>query len=181
MNALPEQIPDRNRRLALISLTLASVVVASLMFIGLYLGLFLPAAGPEQQISFSHHVHAGNKQISCFVCHGGAQDTAHADIPPLETCMLCHEHVIITHPQIRCIRQQYANNTAMPWKRVTNLPEFVKFNHQVHLQRGVDCGRCHGDVKSMDRLYMPWDLKMGFCIQCHRDNKATTDCMNCHH
>ncbi|MCE5277882.1 MAG: cytochrome c3 family protein [Planctomycetaceae bacterium] len=187
MNAYPEDIPARpqekhsGRPGALISLALATAAIAAMMFIGVYFALTAQAPGPEQPVSFSHHVHAAVKGISCYVCHEGAQDTARAGMPPLQTCMLCHEHIIITHPQVLRVRQAHAASRPIAWERVTNLPEYVQFNHQAHLRRGVDCSRCHGDVKSMDRVFMPWDLKMGFCVQCHRDNNATIDCMVCHH
>ena len=136
--------------------------------------------GPEQPIPFSHRVHAGDKQISCLVCHEGATRSAQAGIPPLETCMLCHERIAVAYPPIADLRRHYAEKTPVAWVRVNDVPDFVFFNHEAHLRQGVDCGQCHGDVRDMDRLSVYQELNMGFCVQCHRDHHVSHDCMMCH-
>jgi len=135
---------------------------------------------PAQPIPFSHRVHAGIKQIGCFFCHEGARTGARAGVPPVSRCMLCHERVAVTHPQIRRVRQHYFQNQPIDWVKVTVLPEFVYFDHQMHVQYGLDCGWCHGDVKSMDRIELKYELLMGFCVDCHRRSGATHDCLACH-
>ncbi len=94
--------------------------------------------------------------------------------------MLCHERIITHHPYIKVLREHYEGNRPVEWVRVNDLPEFAYFSHQMHLYRGVDCGRCHGDVKGMDRIALAQSFKMSFCVQCHRDNQVSHDCLACH-
>jgi hypothetical protein len=136
--------------------------------------------GPEQPIPFSHRLHTNVKGISCFVCHGGATQGARAGVPPLQTCMLCHKRVIVTHPEIRKLRALYDAGTPVEWNKVYDVAEYVYFNHEMHIRRQVDCGTCHGNVKEMDRLHEAHELNMGFCVQCHRDNNISHDCFVCH-
>ena len=142
---------------------------------------YYPAGlGKEQPIPFSHRVHAGDKEISCLMCHTTATGGARAGIPPLETCMLCHRRIIITYPKVKELREHYFAGRPVPWVRVNDLPDYVYFDHSMHLLRGFDCGKCHGDVRGMDRIVQPQEFKMGYCVQCHRDNGASHDCTICH-
>lgn len=154
-----------------------AIIVAVLLAIGLYYRK--SQIGPEQPIPFSHRVHATEKQISCFMCHNHAMDSARSGVPPLETCMLCHHRIIVTYPQIQDLRRHYFQNVPVVWNKVTDLPEFCYFDHSVHIHRKIDCSHCHGNVAMMDRV-VGQKFKMGFCIQCHRDNGATHDCFTCH-
>ncbi|MFB3890607.1 MAG: cytochrome c3 family protein [Phycisphaerae bacterium] len=156
------------------------VVVLTVFTVYEYYSYYQGQLGPLQPISFSHRVHATDKQISCFVCHTGAIDTAHSGVPPMETCMMCHSRIITEHPQIVKLREDYEAGRPIQWRRVNTLPEFVYFDHHVHVRAGFDCGRCHGDVKGMDRVYLYQDFLMGFCVQCHRDNNFSHDCLICH-
>jgi hypothetical protein len=151
----------------------------------------LPATyPPEQPIAFSHRVHAGDKNISCVFCHPGVlpaeyagittTGTPSAGVPPLQTCMLCHEKIIIHHPEVVKVREHYFQKEPVIWAKVTYLPEFVYFNHTVHINQGIDCGHCHGDVKAMDRVALVHDFKMGWCLECHKQNNASIDCYACH-
>ena len=136
--------------------------------------------GMREPIPFSHRVHAGDKRISCHFCHAEALAGARAGIPPLETCMLCHSRIIVHHPNIEVLRANYASGTATEWLRVNDIPDFVFFDHSVHLAKGVDCGACHGNVAAMDRVMPAQKLDMGFCVQCHRDRHVSRDCLVCH-
>lgn len=137
-------------------------------------------AGRAQPIPFAHAVHAGDKHISCFMCHEQVTRTRFAGAPPVETCMLCHKRIIVTHPWIRKLTEYYERGIPVRWERVNQLNEFVFFHHGAHLRRRVDCGQCHGDVKGMDRIQSVQEFNMGFCIQCHRDNNVSHDCWYCH-
>jgi predicted CXXCH cytochrome family protein len=136
--------------------------------------------GLEQPIPFSHRIHAGDKKIGCVFCHSGAIDTDVAGVPPLETCMLCHSKIIIHYPPIAQLRDHYYSKVPVEWVRINVLQEFVFFSHQTHIQSGVDCGKCHGNVAAMDRVTMKKSFQMGFCVQCHRDTKVSHDCLMCH-
>jgi len=136
--------------------------------------------GTEQPIPFSHRVHVTEKKLSCFVCHPETMSTARAGVPPLETCMLCHHRIIVTYPPIQKLREHFFQGKPVIWKRIYALPDFDYFDHSVHIHRGIDCSKCHGNVPLMDRIVLNQKLEMGFCIQCHRDNKASHDCFTCH-
>lgn len=136
--------------------------------------------GPEQPIPFSHRLHVNDKKIGCLLCHDTATWTSRAGIPPLQTCMLCHERVAIHYPPIAQLREHYFRNEPVQWVRVNWVNEFAYFPHLMHLQAGIDCGRCHGNVRMMDRVETVHPFEMGFCIECHRENRATTDCFTCH-
>lgn len=137
--------------------------------------------GTRQPISFSHRVHAGKKEIGCVMCHPGVWKTPVADLPPVETCMLCHSRIAIHYPEIEKVRQHYEQRQPIRWVRITNLPDLAHFDHSMHIASGVDCGKCHGDVKAMDRIVLAPKFTMGFCIECHWQNDATHDCFACHY
>jgi hypothetical protein len=139
------------------------------------------APGPDQPIPFSHRVHAGTKQISCFFCHPYAGRSSNPGIPPVEKCLLCHNVIATNFTPIAKIQQYDRKKQGIPWVRVTAVPDFVQFNHQCHIADGVDCGRCHGNVKAMDRINLVHTIDMNFCITCHRQYKASVDCYTCHY
>lgn len=174
--------PPRKPRLAgrgQAILALAVVLVGAGTFAAYY--LYYPSQlGAEQPIPFSHRFHVSEKRLSCVFCHTGAVSTDHAGLPPLQTCMLCHSKVIIENPPIRLLREHYDQKRPLAWARVNNVPDFVYFSHEAHVSKGFDCGRCHGDVAAMDRVVPAPELLMGFCVQCHRDNNASHDCVTCH-
>jgi hypothetical protein len=95
--------------------------------------------------------------------------------------MLCHSKIIIHHPRIADLRDHYFQRKPVPWVRIAYLPDFVHFDHRCHIIRGVDCGKCHGDVSQMDRVTLVNNFNMGFCVQCHRDEKVSHDCFVCHY
>ena len=173
--------PARPRRRVTPELAVAVLAaVCILVMVWSYYGYYPAALGPAQPIAFSHRLHATDKEISCLVCHPGVVSTARAGVPPLETCMLCHSRVIVHHPEIEKLRAHYEQGDPVEWVRVNAVPDFVYFVHEVHVRRGFDCGRCHGEVSRMDRVAPVYDLKMGFCVQCHRDTGASHDCLTCH-
>ena len=182
MTLAPEQLGDRKprpwRRWAA-GLALASGLLAAAAAWGYY-EYFPGLIGVEQPIPFSHRFHVSAKGISCIFCHPGVIDTERAEIPSLEKCMLCHKHIIVAYPKIVELRRHYDEGRPVEWVRVNHVPEFVYFNHEVHIRRGFDCSRCHGDVAHMDRVQPAPELLMGFCVQCHRDNGGSHDCLTCH-
>lgn len=170
-----------NRRYYIIAAVFsAAIIILLLVLIWAYAGYYENAIGQEQPIPFSHRVHVAKKKIGCFMCHSNAINQANAGIPPLETCMLCHKHVIIHYPPVKKLRDHYYNKKPVEWNKVNNVPDFVYFNHSVHLGRAIDCGECHGNVAVMDRVVQPKVFEMGFCVDCHRKNKVTIDCLGCH-
>jgi hypothetical protein len=161
---------------------LAGVIgLTSLVVAATVLFFFTSRVGVAQPVPFSHRFHVGTKQLSCVFCHSGVLKTERAGVPPVETCMLCHKRIIVTHPEIKKLRDYFDTGTPIPWVRINRLSEFAFFNHERHIRAGFDCGRCHGDVASMDRVRPPVKLNnMGFCVQCHRDEEYSHDCLICH-
>lgn len=163
-----------------------SIAAVAVLLLGLGAALLLfdipypVGLGPRQPIPFSHRVHVHVKRISCLMCHTEVARSSRAGIPPLQTCLLCHQRIIRTYPYIAQLREHFRQNRPVVWQRVNWVSEFAYFNHSVHIQRGFDCSRCHGDVSLMDRVVTAHKFEMGFCIQCHRENKATHDCFTCH-
>ena len=152
--------------------------------------------GPVQPIEFSHKHHAGLYQIDCQYCHSGTDVSPSAGVPSLEVCMGCHSQFPKEYDElagIRTLKQHWAEKQPIEWKQIHRLPEYVQFQHRAHLNAGVDCQTCHGPVEQMDKVYMtedtiywPWllpskKLEMGWCINCHRQNGATQDCVACHY
>lgn len=175
---MAERVKSQNGAL-LPALVLGVVIVSGLAVLG---AVHYPGdLGPKQPIPFSHRVHAGDKQIGCLMCHPNALTAPVAGIPPVETCMLCHSRIIIHYPPVERLRAHYDRREPIWWVRVSELPDYVRFPHDVHLVAGIDCGKCHGDVKAMDRIVLHQKFIMGFCIECHRENNATHDCFVCHH
>ena len=156
---------------------------------------------PDQPIYYSHKVHAGTNQISCLYCHGGAQESKHANIPSVNICMNCHMAINEYSGKDKIFKEdgtevngsaeikklyKYAGydpavskvwdpNKAIPieWNRVHNLPDHVYFNHSQHVKAGkVQCQTCHGEVQKMNVAYQYAELSMGWCINCHRETQV---------
>ncbi|MHC4971159.1 MAG: c-type cytochrome [Planctomycetota bacterium] len=152
---------------------------------------------PTQPMPFSHARHAGELQIACLYCHHGAEKGAVAGIPAVSTCMNCHLVVkkrkdqTDASPEISKLLEIWEAKESIPWVRVHRLPDFVYFNHQVHVRNGLQCQECHGPVETMVEMRQASDLSMGWCVNCHRHadgpapthwkrSQATLDCAACH-
>lgn len=136
---------------------------------------------PTQPIPFSHKNHAGDRQIPCQYCHSSARRSSAAGIPPLNTCMGCHKLVGTDLDPIKDLTQHYQQNKPMEWVKVHDLPDFVRFTHKPHVAAGLECQACHGQVQTMDVVEQVAPLQMGWCISCHREKKASTECATCHY
>ena len=159
------------------------ITLSVLLCLGfVYFFYFSPATriGPEQPIPFSHRLHAGIKDIDCRFCHPYVQRSTFPGLPPVEKCLFCHNYIIANHPQIQKEHDYFNTRTPTPWRKVFYIPEHVLFNHQRHIRKGFACEKCHGQIKQMDRL-KDFRFQMGFCVQCHRENKGNLDCwLACH-
>jgi hypothetical protein len=137
---------------------------------------------PTQPIPFSHKLHAGDKNIPCQYCHSSARRSAAAGIPSLNTCMGCHRLVATDKPNIKIITEHWKNNEPMQWVKVDDLPDFVRFSHKIHVTGAkLQCQECHGPVQTMDVVDQEAPLQMGWCIGCHKQKNAKTDCIACHY
>ena len=138
---------------------------------------------PEQPIPFSHERHAGELQIPCAYCHVGVERSKHAVVPAMNICMNCHKVVKTESPWIQKLTEAYNKGEAIPWVKVHDIPDHVRFTHERHIKKNIACEECHGDVKKMKRIEQVKTLQMGFCVDCHRKQNppASTNCESCHY
>jgi hypothetical protein len=122
----------------------------------------------EQPVPFSHAHHVGGMGIECRYCHTSVDRSAFAGIPPTKTCMNCHSQIWSQSPTLEPVRASFRNETSIPWVRVHDLPDFVYFNHSVHVNKGVGCSTCHGRVDQMPLVWQVQSLQMEWCLDCHR-------------
>lgn len=125
----------------------------------------------EQPIEFDHRHHAGDERIDCRYCHWTVEKAPSAGIPSTTVCMSCHAQVWNKSPYLTEVRKAFFSDQGIPWVRVHNLPDFVYFNHSIHVAKGVGCVTCHGRVDQMGAITQYAPLTMGWCIDCHRDPK----------
>lgn len=159
------------------------IIVALLVLIGVSLLAYLAprlSASPTQPIAFSHQVHAGVRQIPCTYCHNYVAESTVAGVPSVETCVGCHRVVKPSSPQVQKLMSYWNSGEPIPWERAYRVPDFVYFTHQMHIAADVRCESCHGNVAEMDQITRAQPLTMGWCLDCHRERRASTDCLTCH-
>lgn len=145
-----------------------------------------PASAPTQPIPYSHKLHAGQYQIPCQYCHAYAGASPVANIPAMSTCMNCHRFVGQDKPGVQKLLEYYNKGQEIPWVSVHRLPDHVFFNHKRHVKAGLQCQNCHGPIQTMDKVYQYSNLKMGWCVDCHKSNMnhpkfgTSIDCLTCH-
>jgi hypothetical protein len=128
----------------------------------------------DQPVEFDHRHHVRDDGIECMYCHSSADRSPHAGVPPTAVCMGCHTQIWNQSPLLEVVRRSYFSGRPINWKRVHDLPDFVYFDHSVHISRGIDCVNCHGDVDEMPRVQQVQPLTMGWCLDCHRRSQSTT-------
>lgn len=124
---------------------------------------------PEQPIPFSHQHHVGGLKLDCQYCHTSVTTSAQAGLPPTETCMTCHSQIWTNAELLEPLRQSLTRNQPLRWNRVTQLPDYVYFHHDVHVTAGVGCVECHGQVDTMPLMRRAEPFQMQWCVDCHRD------------
>jgi hypothetical protein len=154
-------------------------VVAGLALLYL-LPLDLKDRSPVQPLAFSHKVHAGANAIQCLFCHRYAAKSPVAGIPAVADCRACHLFISPSAPEIKELMSYWDRREPIPWIRVHVLPDHVYFPHMMHIRANLSCGTCHGEVATMERITRKASLKMGWCLGCHRQHKASIDCWTCH-
>jgi len=123
----------------------------------------------EQPVQFSHQHHAGGIGIECRYCHTSVEVSPSAGIPPTKTCINCHSQIWNTSPYLEPVRASFRDDKPLNWTRVHDLPDFVYFNHSIHVRKGVGCETCHGRVDRMPLMRQHASLQMEWCLDCHRD------------
>ena len=121
-----------------------------------------------QPVPFSHQHHVGGLGIDCRYCHTSVENSAFAGIPPTKTCMNCHSQIWTGAPLLEPVRESFRSGKSLVWTRVNDLPDFVYFDHSIHINKGVGCNTCHGPVDRMPLMFNYASLQMEWCLNCHR-------------
>ncbi|MGI8965537.1 MAG: cytochrome c3 family protein [Limisphaerales bacterium] len=127
---------------------------------------------PIQPVHFQHSIHAGQLGIDCRYCHNGVEKSWYSNIPSASTCMNCHNQVLKDDPKLALVRESALTGIPIPWIQIHKVPDYVYFNHSVHVNRGVSCVKCHARIDKMDEVYQAQPLSMTFCLDCHRNPAA---------
>ena len=120
-----------------------------------------------QEVPFSHEHHVSGLGIDCRYCHSQVETSAFAGIPSTHTCMTCHSHLWTDAPMLAPVRESLATGQPLEWKRVNQVPDFVFFDHSIHVQKGIGCSSCHGRVDKMPLTWKAHSLYMRWCVDCH--------------
>jgi len=125
---------------------------------------------PTQPVPFSHSIHVQQLGLDCRYCHDGVEKSWYSNVPAADTCMNCHSAVRANDPKLEPVRASYKDqNKPVEWVQIHKLPDYVYFNHSVHVNRGVSCVECHGRVDQMDEVRHEKHFSMTFCLDCHRE------------
>lgn len=124
---------------------------------------------PPQPVPFSHKHHVSGLGLDCRYCHTSVETAQNAGMPPTETCMTCHSQIWTNASILAPVRQSLASDTPLRWNRVYTLPDYVYFDHSIHIAKGVGCTECHGPIGDMPLTWKATDLYMSWCLECHRN------------
>lgn len=164
--------PGANLATKLILLTVSGTIVGLVLFVWAEpysewsTGVGFPV---EQPVPFSHQHHVAGLGLDCRFCHATVEVSATAGIPPTYTCMTCHSQVWTNADVLEPVRASLSTGTPLRWNRVYQLPDYVYFNHSIHVAKGIGCATCHGRVDQMPLTEKAASLRMEWCIDCHRD------------
>ncbi len=157
----------------IVSLIALVLIVGGLIALGYALqdSMYMTRAyeARDQPIQFSHERHVAGNGIDCRYCHTSVETSSFAGIPPTKTCMNCHSQIFSTSPFLEPVRASFRTGQSLEWTRVHDLPDFVYFNHSIHIAKGIGCSTCHGRVDRMPLMYQVASLQMQWCLECHRN------------
>jgi hypothetical protein len=122
----------------------------------------------DQPVPFSHEHHVRDLGLDCRYCHTSVTDSSFAGLPATKTCMTCHSRVWTDAPVLQAVRDSWRDEIPLKWTRVHNLPDFVYFPHDIHVNKGIACVTCHGQVDQMPLMFQASNLQMRWCLGCHR-------------
>jgi hypothetical protein len=120
-----------------------------------------------QPVPFSHKHHVGELGLDCRYCHNSVEVSSSAGMPSTQTCMACHSQIWTSAAILEPVRASYRDSTPISWTRVNAVPDFVYFNHSIHVAKGVGCTTCHGPVAEMNITWREQSLYMRWCLECH--------------
>jgi hypothetical protein len=154
---------------------IGALAIAPFAFVALSYALALSPYQTGENITitqpapFSHEHHVGGLGLDCRHCHSGVETSAFAGVPATETCMTCHSQIWRNAAMLAPVRNSFSLNQPIHWRRVNVLPDYVYFDHSIHIAKGVGCTTCHGPVDHMPLMRQAAPLTMGWCLDCHRD------------
>jgi hypothetical protein len=160
------------------SISKVSIIVGALLLCGIIWAAYALNGGDfitgvdvvkDQPVPFSHKHHVGDDGIDCRYCHQYVETSNFAGIPPTETCMSCHSELWTNSTMLQPVRDSWSSGKSLEWIRVHDLPDFVYFNHSIHINKGIGCSTCHGRVDTMPLIRKVNNLYMQWCVNCHRD------------
>jgi len=168
------QIFERSSNaLARASLVLSGLIVIALgvTLDGLQRSPWVTRQGqrPDQPVPFSHKHHVQGLGLQCQYCHVTVEKSSYAGIPPTKTCMNCHAQIWTNAQMLQPVRDSWATDKSLVWTKVHDLPDFVYFSHEIHVNKGLGCASCHGRVDQMPLMYEQNTLQMEWCLDCHRN------------
>jgi hypothetical protein len=170
---MPQLFRPASNSIARISIALVIILLATTLAAAYIMDrghwITFVREAPEQPIPFSHKHHVKDDGIDCRYCHTGVETSHFAGLPPTETCMTCHSQIWSNASLTQPIRDSWASGRSIEWRRVHDLPDFVYFNHSIHVNKGIGCSTCHGHVDEMPLTYRVNNLYMDWCVSCHRD------------
>lgn len=168
---MPQIFPKKANLIPTISLVGALLGgVFAIFFVWYYFSPEFTDVGymPSQPVEYSHRLHVGQLGMDCRYCHNFVEVSQHANIPPTETCMNCHNQVRTESLRLLPVRESWATGEAIPWVNVHTLPDYAQFSHAIHVTNGVGCETCHGRIDRMEVVEQVEPLAMGWCLECHR-------------
>ena len=165
----PESANWASKASILAGLLLAAIVLGVLLNINRIHYVNRVNIALDQPVPFSHKHHVTGLGIDCRYCHISVEHGAFAGIPPTETCMTCHSQIWTEAPNLEPVRASWRENKPIEWNKVHDLPDFVYFDHSIHLAKGVGCQTCHGQVDQMPLMWKVNSLNMEWCIECHKN------------
>jgi hypothetical protein len=170
---MPPIFPRQSNLIAkasiLVGLVLGLAVTALLVWYAHSSAFTKVGVAVPQPVPFSHKLHVGALGLDCRYCHDSVEKSSFADIPPTETCMTCHSQIKTSAPDLAPVRDSWQTGMPIVWNRVNQLPDYVYFDHQIHIAKGVGCETCHGRVDQMTTDVKANTLYMSWCLNCHRD------------
>ena len=122
----------------------------------------------EQPVAFAHNLHAGQLGLDCRYCHTTVETSPFAGVPATETCMTCHSQIRVGSPALETVQRSWDEQEPIEWNRVHDMPDYVVFDHSAHVNNGVGCASCHGQVDQMAGMWKNEPMTMGWCLECHR-------------
>jgi len=152
----------------------AAVLIGGLLVVGFFWYYGSPkytdvGYRPKQPIPYSHKLHAGDLGMDCRYCHTRVEVSPHANVPSTQTCMNCHTLIGSDSDKLLPVRESWATGEPIEWVRIHKLPDYAYFDHSAHLNAGVGCESCHGNIAAMEVVEQKKPLSMSWCLDCHRN------------